>query len=168
MGLFAQAALIVFIGGNFVGCASTSDRGPAARESELKLEKVKANLILDRAFVNLEPVQRTNKICGHLFKVNEDFYLRSSCQPNKNSPKYYGLSKVPPSDQLLKITQAAIWSEWTSKAQDLTKSSGDHQAPFICMRGNIWGDACDKKNGAVFQRVRDFTSREEDADNWED
>jgi len=150
----------------FIGCSyQYFNRKPAfATDTNLRLVEVQKSkpLILDRNFLNSQPLQDV-KVCGELFKVDRDFYVRSRCKFD-NVKEFYGLSKIS-DDALLKESQQHIWNGWSQMAQEKSNNQSS-MVPFVCFIGRGNGDPCDIKNGSLVRRVRRFTSDESQFKSW--
>ncbi len=158
-------AIVVSCGCSLSCSTAVVDRAPSwAENTNLKLvgaERI-SNFERERSFQPQEAVQDV-RVCGELYKVKEDFYVRSQCRHGQGE-YFSGVSKVP-AELLLKESQGAVWMKWAEHAETQSKS-GKVKAPFVCFIGRGNGDPCDKKSGSLIQRVRRFTSDENQFNSW--
>lgn len=146
------------------GCSTaTLDRSPSySSDTNIKLIDQKSDeLSAKREFQATEA--QDVKVCGELHAGEKEFVVRSHCKQDSDS--FDGVAKIP-NEVLLPEAQRSVWNNWTGTAQ--TKSSGNrkHVVPFVCFVGRGNGDPCDKKNGSMIQRVRRFTTDEQQFNSW--
>jgi hypothetical protein len=146
-----------------VGCSRPVIERSPSFDADTNLRTVKSSgLLLDREFSTASPEEDVS-ICGELYHVNRDFYVRSKDCADKAQVKT-GLSKIP-ADLLLPQGQLAVWTEWMDETQTQMKASSKPLSPEVCFIGRGHGDPC-SRNGALIRRVRRFTSDPDQFSAW--
>jgi hypothetical protein len=146
------------------GCSTASlDRSPSfASSTEVKLMDQKTQDIApNRDFQSTE--SQDVKVCGELYAGEREFVVRSHCKQSNDS--FDGVSKIP-NEVLLPEAQRSVWNNWTGTAQTKNSATRKRVVPFVCFVGRGNGDPCDKKNGSMIQRVRRFTTDEQQFNSW--